>query len=236
MIDRYRALVLIGAWCGLRFGEMAELRRQDVDLKTGVVHVRRGVVRVDGQISVGDPKSSAGVRSVAIPPHLVPVLQAHLDEHVDRGRDSLIFTSVRDPTIEVHPNTLYRHWYRAREVAGRPDLRIHDLRHTGAVRASNPEVRLPLPRWISRVYGLGSRGRDRTHQPVDVRALHPDHARPRAVARQAPVSNASAQSADADARPRGRLREGLVRLPCLLLDVHTPLSGLTARLGLGLRR
>ncbi|WKV16767.1 hypothetical protein LP422_24155 [Janibacter limosus] len=27
MPAKYRALVLIGSWCGLRFGEMAELRR-----------------------------------------------------------------------------------------------------------------------------------------------------------------------------------------------------------------
>ncbi len=41
MPPRYRAMVLVAAWCGLRFGELAELRRQDVDLQTGVVHVQR---------------------------------------------------------------------------------------------------------------------------------------------------------------------------------------------------
>ena len=44
--------------------------------------------------------------------------------------------SVKDPDVQVHPNTIYRHWYVAREAAGRPDLRIHDLRHTGAVLAA----------------------------------------------------------------------------------------------------
>ena len=32
--------------------------------------------------------------------------------------------------------TLYRHFYAARDAAGRPDLRFHDLRHTGAVLAA----------------------------------------------------------------------------------------------------
>ena len=32
MPDRYQAAVLVAAWCGLRFGELAELRRKDVDL------------------------------------------------------------------------------------------------------------------------------------------------------------------------------------------------------------
>jgi integrase len=38
--------------------------------------------------------------------------------------------------VQVHPNTIYRYWYAAREAAGRPDLRVHDLRHTGAVLAA----------------------------------------------------------------------------------------------------
>jgi integrase len=31
----YSAAVLLAAWCGLRFGEIAELRRRDVDVKNG---------------------------------------------------------------------------------------------------------------------------------------------------------------------------------------------------------
>ena len=43
MPDRYRALVLLGAWCALRSGEMLELRRRDVDLVNGTVRVERAV-------------------------------------------------------------------------------------------------------------------------------------------------------------------------------------------------
>lgn len=136
MPARYRALVLLGAWCGLRFGELAELRRGDLDLAGQLVRVDRAVVRVKGQTTVGSPKSEAGIRAVAIPPHLIPMLQAHLDEFVPPERDALLFSAVKDPTAQVHPNTLYRHWYRARVAAGRPDLRVHDLRHTGAVLAA----------------------------------------------------------------------------------------------------
>ncbi|QRO87190.1 tyrosine-type recombinase/integrase [Kytococcus sedentarius] len=133
---RYGALVLIGAWCGLRLGEMIELRRNDVDLKHGVIRVRRGLVRVRGEVSVGTPKTQAGIRDVAIPPHLISELRAHLDTFVGPAPDDLVFPSVGDRNTQVHPNTIYRHWYRAREAAGRPDLRIHDLRHTGAVMAA----------------------------------------------------------------------------------------------------
>ncbi|WP_425564639.1 hypothetical protein [Nostocoides vanveenii] len=36
----------------------------------------------------------------------------------------------------MHTNTLRRHWLKARLAAGRPDLRVRDLRHTGAVLAA----------------------------------------------------------------------------------------------------
>ena len=53
--DDLKAAVLLAAWCGLRFGEVFELRRGDVALDEGVIHVRRAVVRIDGQEVVGRP-------------------------------------------------------------------------------------------------------------------------------------------------------------------------------------
>lgn len=52
-----------------RFGELTELRRGDIDLRTKRVSITRGVVRAGGEFVVGQPKSDAGVRDVAIPPH-----------------------------------------------------------------------------------------------------------------------------------------------------------------------
>ncbi|HPE14117.1 MAG: site-specific integrase [Tetrasphaera sp.] len=133
---QYRALVLIGAWCGLRFGEVSELRRKDVDLKAGTIHVMRGVVRIGKEVTVGKPKTAAGMRDVAIPPHLLPILKEHLKEHVGAGGEALLFPSVGDPDVQVHSNTFRRHWLKARVAASRTDLRVHDLRHTGAVLAA----------------------------------------------------------------------------------------------------
>ena len=134
MPDRYRLLVLLAAWCGLRFGELAELRRRDVDLTNRVLHVRRGVILVDGQVIVGPPKTTAGVRDVAVPPHLLPELREHVNSRITGGRDGLLFLAA-DGLSHLAPSTLYRVFYPARE-RGRPDLRWHDLRHTGAVLAA----------------------------------------------------------------------------------------------------
>lgn len=136
MPDRYKVMTLLAAWCGLRFGELTELRRRDVDVKAGVIKVRRAVTRVEGEYVVGTPKSDAGIRDVAIPPHLLPAVKAHLADNITGGRDGLLFPAAGDPTKHLAPASLYRVFYRAREAAGRPDLRWHDLRHTGAVLAA----------------------------------------------------------------------------------------------------
>ena len=134
MPARYQMMTLIAAWCGLRFGELVELRRKDIDLNAGVIRVRRGAVRADGHVIIGTPKSEAGIRDVAIPPHLIPLLRDHLGRDITGGKEGLLFPAVHGGTLA--PSTLYASFYPARIKAGRPDLRWHDLRHTGAVLAA----------------------------------------------------------------------------------------------------
>jgi integrase len=131
---RYRLMALLASWCALRFGELAELRRHDVDTRKGVLHIRRAVVRADGQVIVGTPKSDAGVRDVAIPPHLLPAVKAHIADYVE-AKDGLLFPAANGG--HMAPSTLYKVFYPARKAAGREDLRWHDLRHTGATLAAS---------------------------------------------------------------------------------------------------
>lgn len=135
MPQKYRLMVLLASWCALRFGELVELRRKDIDLKNGIIHVRRGATRAGGQVVIGTPKSDAGTRDVAIPPHLMPMVREHLGDSIAGGREGLLFPAA-DGVSTLAPSTLYRVFYKAREAAERPDLRFHDLRHTGAVLAA----------------------------------------------------------------------------------------------------
>lgn len=131
MPAKYQLAVLLSCWCALRFGEVTELRRKDIDLKAGVIRVRRAVTWIDSKPVVGRPKSDAGSRDVAIPPHLMPAIKAHLREHAGI---ELLFPSPQG--IQLTTSTLYASWWPARRKAGRPDLRWHDLRHTGATLAA----------------------------------------------------------------------------------------------------
>lgn len=135
MPERLRLMVALASWCALRFGETVELRRGDLDLSEEVIRIRRAAVRTGGgTFEVTTPKSDAGVRDVAIPPHIIPAIEAHLSKYVGGKRDSLLFPA--DHGGHLQPSTLNRHWYKARAAAGREDLRWHDLRHSGAVLAA----------------------------------------------------------------------------------------------------
>lgn len=79
MRDRYRLVVLTGAYTGLRFGELAALRLDDLDLL-------RRTLRVDEQLSrqgssrmtPGPLKSKKAYRTIGIPVFLAEELPAHL--------------------------------------------------------------------------------------------------------------------------------------------------------------
>lgn len=134
MPERLKLAVLLGAWCALRYGEIAELRRRDVNLRGGVLDVSRGVTWPNGKPTVGTPKTEAGSREVHVPPHLMPLVKEHLKDHTEPGADSLLFPAANGG--HMHPRTFGKRFDKAREAAGRPDLHFHDLRHTGAVLAA----------------------------------------------------------------------------------------------------
>ena len=144
----YRLMVHLATWCALRFGELTEFRRQDVvlaratpdaDATEGLLHVRRAVTWVKddhdkAMAIVCTPKSDAGVRDVAIPPHLIPMLAAHLAEFAQPDAKGLLFPNTDGN--HMHHGSLYKVYRPARKAAGREDLRWHDLRHTGATMAA----------------------------------------------------------------------------------------------------
>ncbi len=131
--ERYRALVLVLAFGGLRFGEATALRRSDV-LPGGRLRIERSVRRVEGRWVVGEPKTDAGHRTVALPAAIAAVLEDHLEKHVPTSPDALVFsTSSGGYLARSNWNSTFR---RAADAIGLPAVRPHELRHTGATLAA----------------------------------------------------------------------------------------------------
>lgn len=133
---RYRALVLLGTFTGLRWGELVGLQRRNVDLEACTVRVESIVVELgSGRMLTNQaPKSEAGRRTVAFPAELKPVMEAHLADFVEAGTTAHVFTSPRG--LVLRRANFRATWLEAIEAAGLSDVRFHDLRHTGATIAA----------------------------------------------------------------------------------------------------
>jgi integrase len=123
----YRALVLVGAYGGLRIGELASLRRSRVDLLRGTVEVVEIVTEVGGRLRVGPPKTRASRRTVGLPRAVVEELAVHLA--TPAPPDAFVFTAPKGGPLRVIAFRA-RIWRPATRTAGLDGLRIHDLRHT----------------------------------------------------------------------------------------------------------
>ena len=136
--EKYAVMVLTAAWCGLRFGELAELRRMDVVLDDqgvpAAVRVRRAVSRVKGQRIVGDPKSAAGIRTVSIPPHIRARMGDYLAT-LPKAKDAMIFPGSRNKA-HMSPGSLHKVFDPRAEALGLDTLRFHDLRHFAGTQAA----------------------------------------------------------------------------------------------------
>jgi len=132
---RYRALVLLAAFGGLRRGELFGLSRADIDLLHRTVDVRvQRQERRTGEQLVGPPKTAAGRRSLTLPTELVPDLEDHLARWVGPEADALVFVGEKGGPLR--PGVWQKEWDRARHSIGLPRLHLHDLRHVAGTLAA----------------------------------------------------------------------------------------------------
>jgi integrase len=127
---RLRLLLATAIFMGLRASELRGLRWDDVDLRTGELHVRQ---RADRYCEIGVPKSKAGARTIPIPPHLLSMLK-EWKLACPKGELGLVFPTKRG-RIEHHAN-IVRAFKRVVLAAGLKDLLgnpkytgLHALRH-----------------------------------------------------------------------------------------------------------
>ncbi|MGX5655230.1 tyrosine-type recombinase/integrase [Geodermatophilus nigrescens] len=128
VMDSYRLVVLVLAYCGLRWGELAALKVARVDVARRRLEVVESVVEVDGVLVWGVPKGYER-RSVPVPAFLLEELRSYLQ---GRDPDDLLFTGLRGGG--VLRNRIFRRagFDRAAETVGLDGLVPHELRHTAA--------------------------------------------------------------------------------------------------------
>jgi integrase len=128
--EHLRLALMLASWCQLRRGEILGLQRGDIDELHWQLRVERAfVVHQDGKHAIGQPKTDAGRRVIAIPRNVAPLVSDHLAKYVGEGSEAWLFPGESGQPIT--PRTLDRAWDKARRAAGRPDLHLHDLRHSG---------------------------------------------------------------------------------------------------------
>ena len=91
MPDRYKTFVMVLAYCGLRFGEAAALRRECVDLEGRLIHIAESVTNAGGKTVWSLPKTYEK-RSVSLPSFLVEALRSHMEVFTESHHHSLVFT------------------------------------------------------------------------------------------------------------------------------------------------
>jgi integrase len=125
---RWRILILILGYTGLRWGEATALRVCDIDLGRRRIDVRRAFSDVGGHVVIGTPKSHQS-RTVPIPRFLATEIAEVLK---NKRTDDLAFTASGDTVVRLS------NWRKAVFLPARCQsglssrFRIHDLRHTAA--------------------------------------------------------------------------------------------------------
>lgn len=126
---RYRALVYVGAYLGLRWGELGGLKRQHLNMLKRHLTVVGSLERVGSRYRyVEETKTTSARRIIPIPAFLVDVLALHLAEAPE---SEYVFPSRNGEHLD-YGNFLKRYWHPAVARSGLGHLTPHEMRHTAA--------------------------------------------------------------------------------------------------------
>lgn len=135
--DRWAAIYFLACGTGMRQGEILGLLWREVDLEAGTLKVTRSAQSVRGQgIVFSEPKSEKSRRLIHLPSFVVSALQRHCEAQTELRKKpgwhehGLVVTTGNGTPIL--PRNLVRHFKSKIQVAGVPEIRFHDLRHTTA--------------------------------------------------------------------------------------------------------
>ena len=128
--DRYEAWVYVASYGGLRWAELAGLKRKRVNLLRRRLHIVETLSDVRGQLHWSDTKNHQS-RDVALPGFVCDILGSHVGRFVENDPDALVFTTDSGTPLRA-PNFRRNVWLPATSEAGLEGLTPHHLRHTCA--------------------------------------------------------------------------------------------------------
>lgn len=139
--DRLHALWVLLATTGMRRGEAIGVRWADIDLDAGRLSVVQTITQVRSKVSVGEPKTAKGRRSIALDDGTVAVLRAHRKMMLEERM--LVRPDFNDAGLAFHypdgsclrPDAVSSKFLRRIERCGLPRITLHGLRHTWATLA-----------------------------------------------------------------------------------------------------
>lgn len=121
----YRNFFVVAFYTGMRFGEMAALKWQNVNFKLGVIKVRE--TRVRGE--EGRPKTKGSVRDIEMLPPVVETLRDQ--RRYTMGRSDYVFLN-HDNRPLLPGSVNYHVWKPALKKAGLKPRSLYQTRHTFA--------------------------------------------------------------------------------------------------------
>ena len=134
--DEHACLWRMALVLGMRRGELAGLRWEDLDLAAGTVMVTSTRVAVGATVVEGPPKSARSRRMLPLDAHTIGMLrrhqarQAHHARQEDLGRITHVFTG--EDGQPLTPAWISRRFTELTRQIGLPAIRFHDARHTSA--------------------------------------------------------------------------------------------------------
>lgn len=129
--EGYYELFLLVLATGMRRGEILALQWDDLNFRTGELHIERQVYPVDGKLTISTPKTKSSVRTVILPPSIVEVLREYKQTVISRW----IFPSPVKEDSPMYPSAVRKRLQIILERANCKHVRFHDLRHTFATTA-----------------------------------------------------------------------------------------------------
>lgn len=124
---------------GMRKGELLGLRRRDLDLGAGLIHVRQQWARQHNELVFGPPKTKKAIRTIEVDAGTARALRDHLAAQeferrswgkAYRGDLDLVFCQPSGEPID--PDVLRHRFEHLVKRAGVTRIRFHDIRHTNA--------------------------------------------------------------------------------------------------------